>query len=138
MFSDLRLADQHRDETTGREQAIYVCRYCRLPMPDDDVSARQLDTYRTPFTVLRRTRYHHQGKIFPSSSSFLSSLLSPPLVLTMRQTTKPSFTDELRAAAGEQWDRIINHKFTTELASGKIDRNGKSPRRGTSKIYSHQ
>lgn len=35
-----------------------------------------------------------------------------------------SFTEELKAAAGEQWERVVNHKFTTELASGKIDRNG--------------
>ena len=35
-----------------------------------------------------------------------------------------SFTEELKAAAGDQWERVINHKFTTELASGKIDRNG--------------
>jgi thiaminase/transcriptional activator TenA len=33
------------------------------------------------------------------------------------------FTEELREAAGEQWDRVINHRFTTELASGNIDRN---------------
>mgnify|MGYP000052962779 FL=1 len=33
------------------------------------------------------------------------------------------FTEELREAAGEQWDRVINHRFTSELASGKIDRN---------------
>jgi thiaminase len=36
-----------------------------------------------------------------------------------------SFTEELRAAAGDQWERVVNHKFTTELASGEIDRNGK-------------
>ena len=35
-----------------------------------------------------------------------------------------SFTDKLRSEAGEQWDRVINHKFTTELASGKINREG--------------
>jgi thiaminase/transcriptional activator TenA len=32
------------------------------------------------------------------------------------------FTDALREAAGDQWDRVINHKFTKELASGSIDR----------------
>ena len=32
------------------------------------------------------------------------------------------FTDELRVAAGDQWDRIIQHKFTKELAAGTIDR----------------
>mmetsp|Transcript_5143 Transcript_5143/g.8033 ORF Transcript_5143/g.8033 Transcript_5143/m.8033 type:complete len:129 (+) Transcript_5143:190-576(+) len=34
-----------------------------------------------------------------------------------------TFTEELRAAAGDQWDRVINHRFTTELARGDIDRN---------------
>jgi thiaminase/transcriptional activator TenA len=34
-----------------------------------------------------------------------------------------TFTEDLRAAAGEQWDRVINHRFTTELARGDIDRN---------------
>jgi thiaminase/transcriptional activator TenA len=33
------------------------------------------------------------------------------------------FTEQLREAAGEQWERVINHRFTTELASGNIDRN---------------
>ena len=32
------------------------------------------------------------------------------------------FTDELRIAAGSQWDRVVNHKFTNELAAGTIDR----------------
>lgn len=32
------------------------------------------------------------------------------------------FTEELRQVVGEQWDRVIHHKFTTELASGTIDR----------------
>ncbi|KAL7535846.1 hypothetical protein ACHAXR_006772 [Thalassiosira sp. AJA248-18] len=36
-----------------------------------------------------------------------------------------SFTEELRAAAGEQWERVVNHKFTVELAKGEIDRDGK-------------
>jgi thiaminase (transcriptional activator TenA) len=35
---------------------------------------------------------------------------------------KQRFTDELRIAAGDQWDRIIHHKFTKELALGTIDR----------------
>lgn len=33
-----------------------------------------------------------------------------------------SFTEELRIVAGEQWDRVIHHKFTRELAAGTIDR----------------
>ncbi len=33
------------------------------------------------------------------------------------------FTDELREAAGDQWNRVVNHKFTDELAEGTIDRN---------------
>jgi thiaminase len=31
------------------------------------------------------------------------------------------FTEELREAAGDQWNRIINHKFTKDLAAGTID-----------------
>lgn len=37
-------------------------------------------------------------------------------------TSSVSFTEELRMAAGEQWERVVNHKFTTELAKGEIDR----------------
>lgn len=33
----------------------------------------------------------------------------------------PRFTEALRTAAGAQWDRVVNHKFTNELASGEID-----------------
>lgn len=31
------------------------------------------------------------------------------------------FTEDLKRAAGEQWDRIVHHKFTVELADGTID-----------------
>mmetsp|Transcript_5812 Transcript_5812/g.16305 ORF Transcript_5812/g.16305 Transcript_5812/m.16305 type:complete len:231 (+) Transcript_5812:219-911(+) len=37
-------------------------------------------------------------------------------------TTSPSFCDELQAAAGDQWERVVGHKFTQELAAGTIDR----------------
>ena len=37
-------------------------------------------------------------------------------------STRTRFTDELRAAAGPQWERVIHHKFTKELAAGSIDR----------------
>ena len=32
------------------------------------------------------------------------------------------FTDELQSSVEDQWNRIINHKFTVELAAGTIDR----------------
>lgn len=39
--------------------------------------------------------------------------------------TSESYTETLRQAAGEQWDPVIHHRFTKELAAGTIDRNGK-------------
>ena len=53
------------------------------------------------------------------------------LILVHTNMSFTSFTEELRAAAGDQWERVVNHKFTTELASGKIDRNGKKDREHT-------
>jgi thiaminase/transcriptional activator TenA len=32
------------------------------------------------------------------------------------------FTQELKAAAGNQWETVVGHKFTKELAAGTIDR----------------
>jgi thiaminase/transcriptional activator TenA len=32
------------------------------------------------------------------------------------------FTENLKANAGDQWNRVVTHKFTTELAAGTIDR----------------
>jgi thiaminase (transcriptional activator TenA) len=32
------------------------------------------------------------------------------------------FTEELRLAAGDQWNRVIHHKFTKQVAAGTIDR----------------
>lgn len=32
------------------------------------------------------------------------------------------FTEDLRNSAGEQWERVVGHKFTIELARGEIDR----------------
>lgn len=34
---------------------------------------------------------------------------------------RPRFTDHLRKRAGDQWERVIKHRFTNELASGTID-----------------
>jgi thiaminase/transcriptional activator TenA len=36
--------------------------------------------------------------------------------------TTTIFTDDLRAKAGDQWNRVVNHKFTKELAAGTIDK----------------
>jgi len=36
-----------------------------------------------------------------------------------------AFTNSLKEAAGDQWNRIVNHKFTTEIGNGSIDRDGK-------------
>lgn len=33
-----------------------------------------------------------------------------------------TFTDYLQAKVGDQWERVVNHKFTKELADGTIDR----------------
>jgi thiaminase/transcriptional activator TenA len=35
--------------------------------------------------------------------------------------TPTRFTEELRAKAGDQWNRVVHHKFTKELAAGTID-----------------
>jgi len=32
------------------------------------------------------------------------------------------FTDDLLFSSGEKWDRVVNHRFTKELAAGTIDR----------------
>ena len=39
----------------------------------------------------------------------------------MTSPSTPRFTHELKEAAGEQWFRVIHHKFTKELAAGTID-----------------
>ena len=49
-----------------------------------------------------------------------------PIVVLLQSTkimSQNRFTDELREAAGDQWNRVISHKFTLELAAGTIDRN---------------
>ena len=42
-------------------------------------------------------------------------------------TTAARYTDELREAAGEQWERVINHEFTKLVASGKIEKRHMTP-----------
>ena len=37
-------------------------------------------------------------------------------------TTTKRFTEELREKAGDQWNRVVHHKFTKELAAGTIDK----------------
>lgn len=33
------------------------------------------------------------------------------------------FTNDLRDCAGDQWNRVVNHRFTNELANGSLDTN---------------
>ena len=35
------------------------------------------------------------------------------------------FSEALRETHADQWNRVINHKFTNELANGVIDHQGK-------------
>eukprot|EP00536_Pseudo-nitzschia_multiseries_P012013 jgi/Psemu1/308721/fgenesh1_kg.438_\ len=37
-------------------------------------------------------------------------------------TSSNRFTDDLRAKVGDQWERVVHHKFTKELADGTINR----------------
>lgn len=39
----------------------------------------------------------------------------------MGQMPSERYTDHLRAKAGDQWDKVIHHRFTKELAAGTID-----------------
>jgi thiaminase (transcriptional activator TenA) len=41
---------------------------------------------------------------------------------TNEEGSSVSFTESLREAAGDQWDRVVHHRFTNELADGSIDR----------------
>ena len=54
---------------------------------------------------------------------------------------KEAFSEQLRQAAGDQWERIVQHRFTTELAAGTIDRQGthwkEAPTRNSLKPCSH-
>jgi len=45
------------------------------------------------------------------------------------------FTDDLLLSAGEKWDRVVNHRFTKELAAGTIDRKGSTYQRLLIAIY---
>ena len=47
-----------------------------------------------------------------------------PICIMTSIDTCTRFTEELKSAAGEQWERLVNHKFTVELANGTIDPNG--------------
>jgi len=51
-----------------------------------------------------------------------SSIIMTTTTTAPTATTK--FTDELRLLAGDQWERIIHHRFTKELAAGTIDKQG--------------
>lgn len=66
-----------------------------------------------PSSHARTHKLPPRRKSNDGASSFQSSS-------TMAAPTR--FTDALRLAAGEQWDRVITHKFTKELATGTIDR----------------
>jgi len=36
------------------------------------------------------------------------------------------FSEQLRLEVKEQWNRLVNHKFTVELANGTVDSNGEA------------
>lgn len=77
---------------------------------------------------------HHQHRIFYvvlwhlDDRFFLKASIDKHKVLLLVEQklyTMPAdrFTEQLKQAAGDQWNRVINHKFCTELASNTIDRN---------------
>ena len=57
-----------------------------------------------------------------SASTLEAPIKAAPTFFQTMPAAPSQFTDELRVAAGDQWDRIIQHKFTKELAAGTIDR----------------
>ena len=70
------------------------------------------------------------GCCFSIFCCFWSALRTQILYGVEKLNTMPGnetgrvFTDTLKEAAGEQWDRVVFHKFTSEIAHGTIDRNG--------------
>ena len=40
----------------------------------------------------------------------------------MVEPSTTRYTDQLRAKAGDQWNRVVHHRFTKELAAGTIDK----------------
>lgn len=40
---------------------------------------------------------------------------------TTQLEQRARYTDELRRAAGDQWERVVHHRFTKQLAAGSID-----------------
>lgn len=53
---------------------------------------------------------------------FIELLSAAATLLCCIDNNMTSLSEEFRLAAGKQWDRVIQHKFTKELASGQIDR----------------
>lgn len=41
--------------------------------------------------------------------------------LAASATSPPAFSEWLRLEAGDQWERVVNHRFATELAAGTLD-----------------
>ena len=52
----------------------------------------------------------------------MTSIVQLLLPVLRATTTMSRFTEELRLLAGDQWDRVIGHTFTKELAAGTIHR----------------
>jgi hypothetical protein len=108
-----------RENNKSRPVSRWVHRFLDL---GSLLSARTVTT--TIRSLLPRRRWRNSAHYFYNHSTCQRSnrfanktTESSPFIM--------SFTEELRAAAGDQWERVVNHKFTTELASGEIDRNGK-------------
>ena len=64
---------------------------------------------------------HHPTSIIPFQH--IGTFLIETEVQEHSNIMSPTrFTEELRVAAGDQWERVINHRFTKLLASGTIEK----------------
>lgn len=120
---------ERRDRCSGRDV------WCRCPC---SCSLR----------LLLRRRFAKRKRKSPAQRAVQPGARDCPTKPTM---STARFTDELRASCIEEWNRVINHQFTTELATGEISRDvlrkyliqvGSSPtrldRNNSSKVPRHK
>lgn len=72
--------------------------------------------------MANRTKRQKIRGILPVNSLYIKT--SNYLIYLLMKMASQRFTDQLRLAAGHQWERVVNHKFTRELAAGTLNRDG--------------
>ena len=126
------LAPIHPNKSVVPQPAVRICS-CRCAYHYHSIVHRAASSWSCSSltTLLSATKHTHTHRERERATTKvnLSTMSTTEDNVTVSHATgagTKSFSEELRDEAGDQWTRVVEHRFATELATGTIDRKGES------------